>query len=308
MERLTFRPFKLPVAYLLEGGPGSGNWGHQGLKGVWGGSSKTGGGEGSSLLGVAFVAKRERFRRIVTNGKFRHINGTAEGINSTSKGTFSYGGESIKVCRKIITTKYGEPKSCLRIAAVADVLGTGQVPEVAIVGDEYFDNRTVIVSEWVTDKLDDWGSLSPEVRDSVSDEELEKMIVLDAITAQPDRHGGNFCLDKNNKIWLTDNDQSLEYDSALKHRLPEFWKDPKMISVFFRGTFRARGLHTRFYGTKFSPHVKGLLEKFISKEGQEHLLVSLEKIHSGSRSEVFRDAYVMRARFLLSVGEWKWEF
>jgi hypothetical protein len=34
-----------PVFGIIRGGPGSGNWGHQGLDNVWGGSSSTGGGK-----------------------------------------------------------------------------------------------------------------------------------------------------------------------------------------------------------------------------------------------------------------------
>jgi hypothetical protein len=50
--------------YIIEGGPGSGNWGHGGLKGVWGGSSPGGGGKHGVARRIDHGAVQARMKEL----------------------------------------------------------------------------------------------------------------------------------------------------------------------------------------------------------------------------------------------------
>jgi hypothetical protein len=325
-----------PIATIVEGGPGSGNHAHQGLRGVWGGSSRRGGRRGldidsSGQIQLPFpkgssrrlkvlgdLALRRRFKKDVEKSPTHKVLKVLNtGIHETAKVEITApGGRKYEACRK--RTQVHNMRNSLTVEAVSLIMGSDQLPSTLMVektrpeGDPLGTPGSEVVflfSKWMAGT--DFHFTTDQQRMAVPYSEYEKMVILDIVTMQRDRHGKNFNLDARGKINLTDNDFIMG-ESAARSWSERDWRRVGNFDLFgsdvFTGTVRREEVGKMLNGKKISAEGRAMLNRLTSTTGQKRLLRELTDIHGGDAplAEIYVKAFVNRARALGRKGKFNY--
>jgi hypothetical protein len=218
--------FQSLLESIRKGGPGSGNWGHKGVPGQRGGSAP-GGGKGRVSPSVAY-GKELSEKEIVDSSLM------GRGMNDAELVVFDDGSKAV---RKTVTGsaddtslkgRDGQRRAALAEGAAYDLdqaLGFGIVPRTATImedGEVAGSLQEFVSGAKVGFNLT--GTATDEVYESLSG---EQGAVLDFITAQSDRHNGNW-MAKNGKFVAIDNDQAFHAAHEWPYGSIDAWHGKKI--------------------------------------------------------------------------------
>jgi len=195
-----------------KGGPSSGHWGHAGRPGKVGGSLP---GKGAGAAMSIRTGKDAKFRQAIARKKITPLDDYhASGVSESYPADLEGFGKVLVKGRDPYISDDNDDGFFAEVDAykISEELGWNIVPPTELISD--YDNMGFqSVQGWVPDVADNIACI--DVHDiTVDTRSYSRIVLLDMLTGNSDRHSRNIVIDTNGKCWAIDNNRAFYYSPA----------------------------------------------------------------------------------------------